>query len=198
MKRARLGFIIPAVARGRKPKGRKKATGLRAIRKKTNGYYRHTLAGKVDGKQRTTCVTICVASKSYTHKKTGKRRTKKLMYVVSKVRLTPREVREMYRKRFGIETSYRQMHEARIKTCTRNPKLRLLFIGIALVLRNIWVWLHFKLAKEKWSEQPQLFLGLLRFREMLLWIGQVVGRLLHADEKQGIEYEEYRRLVENY
>jgi hypothetical protein len=33
---------------------------------------------------------------------------------------------------------------------------------------------------------------------MLLWIGQVVGRLLHADEKQGIEYEEYRRLVENY
>jgi putative transposase len=198
LKRARLGFIIPAVARGRKPKGRKKATGLRAIRKKTNGYYRHTLAGKVDGKQRTTCVTICVASKSYTHKKTGKRRTKKLMYVVSKVRLTPREVREMYRKRFGIETSYRQMHEARIKTCTRNPKLRLLFIGIALVLRNIWVWLHFKLAKEKWSEQPQLFLGLLRFREMLLWIGQVVGRLLHADEKQGIEYEEYRRLVENY
>ena len=76
--------------------------------------------------------------------------------------------------------------------------VRLLFIGIALVLRNIWVWLHFKLAKEKWSEQPQLFLGLLRFREMLLWIGQVVGRLLHADEKQGIEYEEYRRLVENY
>ena len=46
--------------------------------------------------------------------------------------------------------------------------VRLLFIGIALVLRNIWVWLHFKLAKEKWSEQPQLFLGLLRFREMLL------------------------------
>ena len=53
----------------------------------------------------------------------------------------------MYRKRFGIETSYRQMHEARIKTCTRNPKLRLLFIGIALVLRNVWVWLHFKLDR---------------------------------------------------
>ena len=196
LKRAHLGFIIPAMARGRKPKGRKKVTGLRAIRKKKNGYYRHMLKGKIGGKQRATRVTICVASKRYTHKKTGKRRTKKLMYVVWKVRLTPREIREMYRKRFGIETSYRQMHQARIKTCTRDPKLRLLFIGIALVLRNIWVWLHFKLAKGKWSEEPQLFLELLRFREMLLWIGQVVGRILHADEKQGIEYEEYERLIE--
>ena len=121
LKRAQLGFIIPAMVRGRKPKGRKKATGLRAIRKKKNGYYHHTLKGKVGGKQRSSPVTICVASKSYTHKKTGKRRTKKLMYVVSKVRLTPREIREMYRTRFGIETSYRQMHEARIKTVHARP-----------------------------------------------------------------------------
>lgn len=198
LKQTGVGFIIPAIARGSKPKGRKKATGLRAIRKKKNGYYGHTLTGKIDGKNRRAKVTICVASKSYTHKKTGKRRSKKLMYVVWKVRLTPREIREMYRKRFGIETSYRQMHEARIKTCTRDPRQRLLFIGIALVLRNVWVWLHFKLAKGKWSEEPQLFLELLRFSEMLLWISQVIGRLLHADEKQGIEYEEYHRLAGIY
>ncbi len=37
LKRAGVGFIIPAMARGRKSKGRKKATGLRAIRKKKNG-----------------------------------------------------------------------------------------------------------------------------------------------------------------
>lgn len=198
LKRADVGFIIPAMARGRQPKGRKKATGLRAIRKNKNGYYRHTLSGKADGKQRSARVTICVASKSYTHKKTGKRRTKKLMYVVWKVRLTPREIREMYRQRFGIETSYRQMHEARIKTCTRDPRLRLLFVGIALVLRNVWVWLHFKIAKGKWKEEPQLFLGLLRFSEMLLWITQVVGRLLKADHKQGLEYEKYQRITANY
>jgi len=41
------------------------------------------------------------------------------------------------------------MNEARIRTCTRDPRQRLLFVGIALVLRNVWVWLHFKLAKEK-------------------------------------------------
>ena len=196
LKRAKVGFIMPAMVRGRKPKGRKKATGLRAIRKKKNGYYKHTLIGKVNKKQRSIRVTICVASKYYTHKKSGKRRRKKLLYVIWKARLTPREIRETYRTRFGIETSYRQMNEARIKTCTRDPQLRLLFVGIALVLRNVWVWLHFILARGKWDDQPQLFLELLRFREMLLWISQVVGKLLGADQRQGIEYDAYKRLTE--
>jgi len=87
------------------------------------------------------------------------------------------------------------MNEARIRTCTRSPRERLLFVGIALVLRNVWVWLHFKLAKGKWTEEPQLFLELLRFREMLLWIAQVVGRLLGADRKPGIDLETYQRLT---
>jgi hypothetical protein len=197
LKRAGHGFIIPAMVRGRKPKGRKKATGLRSIQKKKNGYYRHTLRGKIDGKDRSAKVTICVASKQYKHKKTGQRKTKKLMYVISKVRQTPKEIREIYRTRFGIETSYRQMNEARIKTCTRDPALRLLFVGIALVLRNVWVWLHFQLAKDKSSDEPKLFLKLLRFREMLLWIGQVVGRMLGADQIQGIDRDTYQRVTKN-
>ena len=195
LKRARLGFIIPAVARGRKPKGRKKSTGLRAMLNKKHGYYRHTLSTGGGRKKRTTRLTICVASKYFRHKKSDKRRRKKLLYAVWKVRLTPRDIRETYRKRFGIETSYRQMNEARIRTCTRDPRLRLLFVGIALVLRNVWVWLHFKLAKRKWSEEPQLFLELLRFKEMLLWITQVVQRLLHADQRQGIELQTYQRMT---
>lgn len=197
LKRAGLGFIIPAMVRGRKPKRGAKAVGLRALRKKNNGYYRYAHKGKVDGKERTTQLTICVASKRYTHKKSGKRRTKKLMYAIWKVRQTPRDIRETYRTRFGIETSYRQMNEARINTCTRDPAQRLLFVGIALVLRNVWVWLHFKLAKAKWSDEPELFLELLRFREMLLWIGQVVGQMLGADEKQGIDRETYDRVTAN-
>ena len=74
---------------------------------------------------------------------------------------------------------------------------RLLFVGIALVLRNVWVWLHFQLAKGKWSAEPQLFLELLRFSEFLLWITQVVQRLLRADQNQGIDYETYERVTAN-
>jgi len=196
LKRAGYGYVVPGVPRGRQPKGRKKAVGLRALLKKKNGYYRHTLTGKVDGKKRSTTVTICVASKQYTQQKTGRRGRKKLLFAVWKIRLTPQLIRETYRKRFGIETTYRQMNEARIRTSTRDPRLRLLFVGIALILRNVWVWLHFKLAKGKWEEEPQLFLELLRFQEMLLWITQVVQRLLRANQKQGIDLETYQRLAE--
>ena len=197
LKRAGYGFVIPAVVRGRTPKKRRKATGLRALRNKNHGHYRHTVRGKVDGKDRSSAVTICVASKTYTHKKSGTRRCKKLLYALWKVRRTPRDIREIYRKRFGIETSYRQMNEARIKTSTRDPRQRLLFVGIALVLRNVWVWLHFKLAKGKWDDEPRIFLELLRFKEMLLWITHVVQQRLHADQHLGLDYDTYQRLTEN-
>ena len=197
LRRAGYGFVIPAVPRGRKPKPPKPLTGLRALKKQNNGYYQHTLTSTTGGTRHSIRVTICVASKGYIDKKTGKRRCKKMLHVVWKVRLTPKDIREIYRKRFGIETSYRQMNEARIKTCTRDPGQRLLFVGIALVLRNVWVWLHFKLAKGKWSNEPQLFLQLLRFQEMLLWISQIVGRFLGADQKQGIDRETYQRLTAN-
>jgi len=196
LKRARHGFIIPAMPRGRKPKPPKAATGVRALLKKKNGYYRMTLTGKRgEKKNATTQVTICVSSKSYWQKKTGKRRCKKLLYAIHQVRRTPQEIRELYRKRFGIETSYRQMNEARVKTCTRDPALRLLFVGIALVLRNVWVWIHFQFAKGKYREEPQLFLQLLRFKEMLLWITQTVQRALGSDKNLGIDYETYQRFT---
>jgi putative transposase len=195
LKRAGHGFVIPAVLRGRKPKSPKKPTGLRRLLKKKDGYYPHTFTSNVGHKRRSTRVTICVATKEYFHRKSGQWRQKTQLYAVWKVRRTPGEIWELYRKRFGIETTYRQMNEARIRTCTRSPRERLLFVGIALVLRNVWVWLHFQLAKRKWSEEPQLFLELLRFREMLLWIAQVVGHSLGADRKPGIDYETYQRLT---
>ncbi len=199
--RAQYGFIIPAFVRGRKPSDPKTPSrGLRALLKKKNGYYRETLTSpKTKEKKKTsTRVTICVSSKNYTHKKTGKRQRKKLLFAIWKVRRTPKEIRETYRKRFGIETSYRQMNEARIKTCTRNPRLRLLFVGIALVLRNVWVWIHFRFAKAKYSAEPQLFLELLRFQEMLYWITQVIENALGANKTLGLDLQTYKRLMANY
>jgi putative transposase len=195
--RAGRGFIIPAAVRGRKPKNPKTPPhGLRALLKKKSGYYRETItSGQTKDKPKTSVtVNICVATKHFTHEETGRRR-KRLLYVVSKVRRTPDEVRELYRKRFGIETSYRQMNEAKIKTCTRDPRLRLLFVGIALVLRNVWVWIHFRFAKRKYSAEPQLFLELLRFQEMLLWIAQIVQQALGADKTLGLDRDTYERLT---
>jgi len=121
LKRAKYGYILPAAIRGRTPKRGQPATGLRALRRKKHGYYAHTLTGKVGGQRRSVQTTICVAGKSYQHKKSGKPRRKKLLYAIWKVHRTPRAIRELYRKRFGVETSYRQLNEARSRTCTRDP-----------------------------------------------------------------------------
>jgi IS4 transposase len=198
LKRASHPFVIPVALRGRKKADPKAPpSGMRALLKKKNGYYKRTIEGRQGKKKVRTDVTICVASKDYVHEKTNKKRRKKLLYALWKVRRTWREIRELYRKRFGIETSYRQMNEARIKTTTRDPRLRLLFVGIALVLRNVWVWIHFRFAKAKYSPEPRLFLHLLRFKEMLLWIVQVVQFLLGAHKTIGIDVNTYQRLTAN-
>jgi len=199
--RARYGFIVPAFVRGPKPKNPKTPpNGLRALLKKKNGFYRQTLtSGQTKEKKKTSAtVKICVASKSYTDEKSGKRCRKKLLYAVWKVSRSTKEIRETYRKRFGIETSYRQMNEARIKTCTRDPRQRLLFVGIALILRNVWVWIHFRFARGKYTSEPQLFLELLRFNEMLYWITQVIEHALGADKTLGLDLQTYKRLMANY
>ena len=71
-----------------------------------------------------------------------------------------------------------------------------MFVAIALVLRNVRVWIHFQLAKGKQSAEPQVFLELLRFQEMLLWITQSVQQALGADKTRGSDYETYTRLTE--
>ena len=79
-------------------------------------------------------------------------------------------IRATYRGRFGIESSYRQVHQARIRTSSRNPVLRLLFVGVALVLRNVWVWLHAEVMAEPRRGARQLRPETMRFARLLLWL----------------------------
>jgi hypothetical protein len=55
--------------------------------------------------------------------------------------------RRLYRRRFGIETSYRQKHQAQAKTTSKDPIYRLLLEGIAYLLRQLWVVLSEALAR---------------------------------------------------
>src|SRR5262249_34953171 len=75
-----------------------------------------------------------------------------------------------YRKRFAIETSFRQAHQGRARTCTRNPVVRLLLVGVALVLRNVWVWLHYAVLSTPRRGNRRYNLDRLTLRAMLLWL----------------------------
>ncbi len=54
----------------------------------------------------------------------------------------------LYRRRFGIETSYRLLGQARAITSSRSPAIRLLYVGVALLLQDEWVLLKLECASE--------------------------------------------------
>jgi len=50
---------------------------------------------------------------------------------------TPKEVEALYQKRSAIETAFRTMREARARTTTTDPVVRLLFVLVSFLLRNL-------------------------------------------------------------
>jgi len=171
----KLPFLMPVVIRGRAPKKGRKLTGLRWIKRQPAGWYPHTMKS---GKRQVT-VSVCVGYRRHRNRKDGKQRRQKLLFAAWRVHGSPTDIRERYRLRFGIETSFRQMRQARIYTCTRSPRLRLFFLALALILRNIWVWIHQTRLAEGSGDTLTLHLERLRFKRMLDWIVHEVVALFH-------------------
>ena len=74
--------------------------------------------------------------------KSGHRRVKWLVFVVIHLDWSAKKVARRYRRRFGIESTYRQLDPLRARTASRNPALRFFLLGLGFLLLNIWVWLR--------------------------------------------------------
>lgn len=168
-------FLMPVMFRGRPPKKRRAATGLQWIRRQRAGWYSHTMKNR----QRQVTVSICVNYRTHRNRKDGKQVKQRLLFAAWRIKGSPTKIREEYRKRFGIETSYRQMRQARIYTCTRQPRLRLFFVALALIMRNLWVWIHATQFALGTSIEFTPQLEKLRFKRMLDWIATQIVILFH-------------------
>jgi hypothetical protein len=182
LQRARYPFLMPLVLRGKKadhPDG-PSASRVFATWKKS-GWGRYTMTSA--GKERAT-VHVCVKCRNRRGER-GKHGREALVYAYGSG-LEPssfRWVQETYRQRFGIETSYRQMEQARIRTSTRDPLLRLLYVGVALILRNVWAWLHWQALSHPRRGGRRIDLGQLTFRGMLLWLQHYAEEWLGLHEE---------------
>jgi putative transposase len=121
---ARYPFLMPVVCRGRQPDHPKGPSGTRVFATwKRRGWGRYTLT---NAQKRKATVSICVKCRN---DKGPWQRHGRQTLVYAYWGLAPSSyqwVHDTYRRRFGIESSYRQLHQARIRTCTRDPLLRLL------------------------------------------------------------------------
>lgn len=59
---------------------------------------------------------------------------------LSRCILSGKQIYELYRKRFMIETYYRQMHRFQIFSCSQHPSVRFILVIVAFWLCNFWAY----------------------------------------------------------
>ena len=89
-----------------------------------------------------------VVLKRYSKGRYGRHTSKWFAYAVAGLPagMLPAQIFELYRQRFDIESSYRQMNQVRARTSTRNPVIRLLLVGLAFALFNLYITLRQNLS----------------------------------------------------
>jgi len=182
---ARYPFLMPIPFRGRKLSHPKGPSGTQAFRLwRRSGWSRYTLT-ETGG--RTATVGICVKCRNY-RGQWQRHGRQVLVYAYWGFEPPSCEwVQQTYRQRFAIETSYRQMQQARIRTCSRSPLVRLFLIGVALLLRNVWVWLHYEVLSTPRRGGRRVNLERLRFETVLVWLLHVVEETFGVCDAVGSE-----------
>ena len=121
-------FVMPVIIRG-------KQGGTRRLLKGRHSYQtNYTLESDKYGSVTFDAWVVCTYKKG----KRGKYGIEYFAYAVNQAKLSLRSIHADYRLRFGIESSYRMKNQCRIKTTTKNPIVRFLFVSIAfLIVRSV-------------------------------------------------------------
>ncbi len=106
-----------------------------------------------------------VVARTFTTGPRQRRSARWLVFVQINGDLPPHQVRKLYRRRFGIESSYRTMRQVRLRTNSRNPALRFVYLALGFVLVNIWITLRFAYCQI--PRRDGLLAGLAQIRNRL-------------------------------
>lgn len=161
-----ISFIMPAIKTG-------KQGGIKQLLKGKKSYRTtYTITRGKDDSVSFNLGIICKYSKEK-HKKQG---IQYFVYVIHEVRTSLAYIYQDYRKRFGIESSYRIKNICRIRTNNKNPVLRLLFVGISFLLVNIWVNLLWRRISRKRKGGRLIYRTLFALKQMLAFLSQALQR----------------------
>lgn len=130
LQRRKLRFILPIPVRG-------KSGGVRILFQAASRKTTYTFNSPKHGELEVAAVVV----KKYSKGRYKRKGARWFAYAVGRLpkSIAPQQVFEMYRQRFGIETSYRQMNQVRARTTSRQPVIRLLLVGLAFILFNLYI-----------------------------------------------------------
>jgi putative transposase len=161
--------IMALTIRGKEGGTRALLNGRRSYR---TTYTRHS---QKYGDQTFDVVVVCKYSKG----RYGRQGAYHFAYlIIGHVKMDPQQVFEVYRRRFGIETSYRLMNTMRAPTTSASITLRLFYVALALLLLNLWSYVkwHFLYVPKRGPRQVlHHLLPLARWR---LWLWEIVKQRL--------------------
>jgi len=118
--------------------------------------------------------------RSYTSRKRSKRKKRRavwLVYVVLNCEFNPKTIRKLYRKRFGIETSYRCMRQVRARTTSRNGALRFLLMSLGFILINLWVELRWRFCQIKQRGRRQIDAKRFELQRLISFLNQAIQKI---------------------
>jgi len=171
---------IPAIMLVRKSKPGTGVTKLFKGKKSYVGY--HTLRTSQKKRAWTVRFPVFIVVK-YARGKRGKRGIDRIGYVVLHDAASLDTVHRIYKRRFGIESSYRLMNICRARTTSRSPATRLLFVVISLALQNLWIYLKWEYVSEPKQGGRKVRDDLFRFRTMLDMIVEAIKRIYKVVRK---------------
>ncbi len=98
--------------------------------------------------------------------------------VIGQLHILPQQVAEEYRRRFGIETSYRLMNQVRARTTSRSAPLRFLLITVAFLLLNLWSYVKWRYLFVPQPGPRQVLHHLLPLDRWRAWLWEMVKQRL--------------------
>lgn len=137
LEQARLAAIIACPIRGKKAP----PSATRALCRGRKSYMtRYTFSNS----KTSFTARLAVCRVFTTSKRTGRMKRRGAWHIFIVLgdglrHLCPRQVRRLYRRRFGIETSYRLAGQVRAWTSSPNAALRFLLLGLSVLLVTVWV-----------------------------------------------------------
>ncbi|MEM1309038.1 MAG: transposase [Cyanobacteria bacterium P01_H01_bin.153] len=118
----RIPFLMPAIIRG-------KGGGTRALCQGRQSYRTpYTLKSPEYGSVGCDMAVVC----RYYKGRRQRHGIQYLVFVVHRVKVALSQLPTHYRNRFGIETSYRLKNPCRIRTTTKHPVVRLLYVALGI------------------------------------------------------------------
>ena len=112
--------------------------------------------------------------------KYGKHEVRNYGYFYYKLDWTPAKIASVYKKRFGIESSYSIRNKVRNRTSTRNPTIRYYYALVSMLLKNIWVMLRWKRYRLMKRGPPSIDEDVFRFDLFRLLVWSYAVKLLGA------------------